>query len=153
MKAISKILQICVTSVFVLALATAWVGPAMAQTVPCATVTVSGDSLSGQLNGCTATVTFGPGGCLGVCQVTPFFTGPGAANVPPGLIAGINLKITNPPGLTGVQRTTICFAGTGVIRYYDTTYGRWIRIFRTFTRPGQTCFTGRITGDIGLFSK
>lgn len=154
MKAISKTLQICVTFVFVLALAASLVGPAMAQgTVPCGTVTDSGDPLSGQLNACTGTVAFGAGGCVGVCQVTPFFTGPGAANVPAGLIAGINLKITNPPGITGVMRTTICFAGTGVIRYYDTTLGRWVRITRTFTQLGQTCFTGRITGDIGLFSQ
>ncbi len=153
MKAISKTIQICVTSMIVLALATAWVGPAMAQTVPCDTVSVSGDNLPGQLNGCTGTVSYGSGGCLGLCQVTPFFTGPGATNPPASLIAGINLKITNPPGVTGVMRTTVCFPGTGVIRYYDTTYGRWIRIFRTFTLPGQTCFTGRITGDIGLFSQ
>lgn len=148
-----KALRAGATLVVALAIAAPWAGPALAQgTVPCEGQTIRDPTVAGILNACTGTVQYGPFACpLGILATGPNLDPSALGLAPPGMTTGLIFSAT---GCTrpGIPRTTVCFPGTGRIRYYDTTLRRWVTITRTFSRDGQTCFTGRITGNFGLFS-
>ena len=160
--------------ILILAAALVIVAPVLAQgTVPGGGQTVTGTTGGGTLNNTgTANLNFAPGTCVVNCSATPVLDPVALNNPPPDggtLLSGLNLQITNPPGVFGVpllninfqpppgnitvgaNGQVICFA----IMNFDTSLvpPRWVAL-PTFRDPitGQLYTNARLLWNFALFS-
>ena len=159
--------------ILILAAALVIVAPVLAQgTVPGGGQTVGGTSTGGTLNTGTANVNFAPGTCTVNCSATPVLDPVALNNPPPGggtLLSGLNLQITNPPGVFGVPLLNINFqpppgnitvgANGQVIGFAIMNFDmslvppRWVAL-PTFRDPitVQLYTNARLLGNFALFS-
>lgn len=122
-------------------------------TVPGGVASTSGNTDSGTLNVGTANISFGAGVCKVNCSATPVLDPVALNNPPPGggaLLSGLNLQITNPPGVFDVPLLNINFQTPGgpivvgangevdnvAIMHFDTSLAppRWV-VLPTFVDP------------------